>query len=79
MDVILARRYACFYFSNVLYFPNPMLDRDEWEHSLPRFRGEDWEVPSDHLLDFHECIHRLGIVHGDVLMKMFRYSLEGNT
>jgi hypothetical protein len=32
----------------------------------------------EHLLDFHECMHRLGIVHEDVLMKMFRYSLEGN-
>lgn len=28
------------------------------------------------MLEFHECMHRLNIVHEDVLMKMFMYSLE---
>jgi hypothetical protein len=32
---------------------------------------------AEHLLDFHECMRQLGIVHEDVLLKMFRYSLEG--
>jgi hypothetical protein len=51
--------------------------RDEWESSLPKFRGEEWEVPAEHLLDFHDFIHRLHIVHEDVQIKIFRYSLEG--
>jgi hypothetical protein len=34
-------------------------------------------VPAEHLLDFHDFIHRLGIVHEDVQIKLFRYSLEG--
>jgi hypothetical protein len=51
--------------------------RDEWERNLPRFRGEEWEVPAEHLLDFHDFIHRLEIVHEDVQIKIFRYSLEG--
>jgi hypothetical protein len=42
-----------------------------------RFKGEYWEVPVEHLLDFHECMHKMDIIHEDVLMKMFRYSLEG--
>jgi hypothetical protein len=66
-----------FDFSNVPGFPNPMPERDEWESCLPRFRGNDWEVPVEHLLDFHEYMRQLSIVHEDVLMKMFRYSLEG--
>ena len=36
-----------------------------------------WEVPAQHLLDFHDCIHRLQIVHEDVQIKLFGYSLEG--
>jgi len=78
MDVILAQRYAIFHFSNVHDFPNPMLDRDEWENSLLRFMGDDWKVPTKHLLDFHECMHKLDIIHENVLMKMFKYYLEGN-
>jgi hypothetical protein len=34
-------------------------------------------VPAEHLLDFHEFIHRLQIVHEDVQIKLFGYSLEG--
>jgi hypothetical protein len=45
--------------------------------SLPRFRGEEWEVPAEHLLDFHDYIHRLQIVHEDVQIKLFGFSLEG--
>ena len=51
--------------------------RDEWERSIPIFRGEYWEVPAEHSLDFHDCIHRLQIVHEDVQIKLFFYSLEG--
>jgi hypothetical protein len=31
----------------------------------------------EHLLDFHDFIHRLEIVHEDVQIKLSRYSLEG--
>jgi hypothetical protein len=44
---------------------------------LPRFRGEEWEVPAEHLLDFHDFIHRLEIVHEDVQIRLFFFSLEG--
>ena len=47
-----------------------------WEHLLPRFRGNNCDRPADNLLDFHECMHSLGIFHEDVLINMFKYSLE---
>jgi hypothetical protein len=34
-------------------------------------------VPAEHLLYFHDFIHRLEIVHEDVQIKLFRFSLEG--
>jgi len=77
MNQILAKKYAFCDFSKIVGFPNLVPSRDEWERSIPIFRGEYWEVPTEHLLDFHDFIHRLEIVHEDVQIKLFRYSLEG--
>ena len=77
MNQILAKRYAFCDFSRIVGFPNQVPSRDEWENSLPRFHGEEWEVPAEHLLDFHEFIDRLEIVHEDVKIKLFKFSLEG--
>jgi hypothetical protein len=71
MDKILAQRYVFCDFSKIVGFPNPMPSRDEWEGCLPIFRGENWEVPAEHLLDFHDFIHRLQIMHEDVQIKIF--------
>jgi hypothetical protein len=70
MKETLAPRYAFCDFSKVVGFPNPLPDRDEWEDILPEFQGKSWEVPSEHLLDFHEVIHRLNIMHEDVQIKI---------
>jgi hypothetical protein len=77
MNQILAKRYAFCDFSSIVGFPNQVPARDEWENSLPRFRGEEWEVPAEHLLDFHDYMHRLQIVHEDVQIRLFCFSLEG--
>jgi hypothetical protein len=77
MNQILAKRYAFCDFSNIIGFPNQVPARDEWENSLPRFRGEEWEVPAEHLLDFHDYMHRLQVVHEDVQIRLFCFSLEG--
>ena len=53
-----------------------MPSRDEWENNLPRFRGEEWEVLAEHLLDFHVFIHWLQIVHEDVHINLFGFSLD---
>jgi hypothetical protein len=77
MNRILAKRYAFCDFSSIVGFPNQVPTRDEWENSLPRFRGEEWEVPAEHLLDFHDYMHRLQVVHEDVQIRLFFFSLEG--
>jgi hypothetical protein len=77
MDNILAQRYDFCNFSKIVGFPNIEPSRDEWESSLPKFRGEEWEVPIGHLMDFHDFIHQLHIMHEDVHINLFRYSLEG--
>ena len=79
MEAILTKRYAFCNFSKIDGFPNLMPARDEWEVSLPRFSGNDWEVPTKFLLDFHDWIYKLQIIHEDVKIKLFRYSLEGAT
>ena len=66
MNQILAKKYAFCDFSKIVGFPIPVPSWDEWERSIPKFRGEDWEVQAEHLLDFHDCIHPLQIVHEDV-------------
>ena len=77
MEEILTKRYSFYNFSRIDGFPNLMPARDEWEVSLPRFSGNDWEVPTEFLLDFYDWIYRLQIIHEDVKIKIFRYSLEG--
>ena len=77
MNKIIGKRYAFCDFSNISSYPNPVPSRDEWENILPRFQGEEWEVPVEHLLYFHHFIHRLQVVHKDVHIKLFWYSLEG--
>lgn len=78
MDKILAQRYEFCDFSNISGFPNLVPDREVWEHCLPRFGGINYDHPGEHLLDFHDCMHRLNIDHEDVLIKLFRFSLEGD-
>jgi hypothetical protein len=77
MEIFLSQRYAFCDFSKIVGFPNPLPNRDEWESILPKFRGEEWEEQVEHLLDFHDCIHRLHIIHENVQIKLFKYLLEG--
>jgi len=69
--------WLLWFFSKIVGSPNPIPTRDEWERSIPRFRGEEWEVPIEFLLDFHDFIHWIEIVHEDVQIKLFEFSLEG--
>jgi hypothetical protein len=77
MEKILAQRFAFCDFSQIVGFPNALPDRDQWEDFLPEFHASDWEEPAEHLLDFHEAIHRHHITHEDVQINIFRYSLKG--
>jgi hypothetical protein len=77
MDKILAQRFSFCDFSKIVGSPNPLPSREEWECSLPKFQGKEGEVPAEHLLLFHDFIHQLHIMHEDVQIKLFRYSLKG--
>ena len=79
MDKIFSQRYAFCDFSNISGFPNLVPNISEWEGHIPRFRGEYWEVPTKFLLDFHECMIKLKVIHEYFLIKLFRYSLEGKS
>jgi hypothetical protein len=77
MEKIMAQRFAFCDFSQIVGFPNALPDRDQWEDFLPEFHATSWEEPAEHLLDFHEAIHRHNITHEDVQIKLFRCSLKG--
>jgi hypothetical protein len=78
MNRILAKRYAFCDFSSIAGFPNPVPTINEWGDYLPRFRGSKYDHPGEHLFNFHECMLEHGFVHEDVLIKLFKFSLEGN-
>jgi hypothetical protein len=78
MEKILAKRYAFCDFSDIAGFPHPVPTINEWGDYLPRFRGSRYDHPGEHLFNFHECMLEHGFVHEDVLIKLFKFSLEGN-
>jgi len=50
----------------------------EWDDYLPRFRGSRYDHPGEHLLNFHRCMLEHAFVYEDVLIKLFKFSLEGH-
>jgi hypothetical protein len=78
MEAILAWRFAPLNFSVVPSFPNLVPPPSEWMDYLPVFKEEKEDNPAQHLVTFHQCMDQLGILHEDVLMKMFMYSLKGD-
>jgi hypothetical protein len=78
MESILAQRFYPFNFFVVHGFPNVVPTMDEWCDFSPTFREHRDNNPAEHLLEFHELMHQLGIHHEDVLMNMFMYSLDGD-
>ena len=73
----MAQRFASFNFSDVPGFPHAVPTIDEWGDFIPRFKENDDDNPAHHVIKFHQYMDQLGIHHEDVLMKMFRYSLDG--
>jgi hypothetical protein len=75
---ILALRFSPFNFSAIAGYPHPVPDRNEWDDYLLRFRGSEHDDPGKHLFNFHRCMLEHDFVHEDVLIKMFKFSLEGD-
>jgi hypothetical protein len=76
MEAILAKRFPPFNFSAIVGYPHPVPAINEWDDYLPRFRGSKHDHPGEHLLKFHICMLEHGFFHEDVLIKMFKFSLE---
>ena len=70
MEAIVATRYAFCDFSNIAGFPHPVLSITEWHEYLPRFRGNKYEHPHEHLLNFHKCMLEHDFVPEDFLINM---------
>jgi hypothetical protein len=78
MEAILAQRLPPFNSSFVPGFPNIVPTIYEWGDNFPIFREDKDNNLVDHLLEFHEVMHQLGIHHEDVLINIFMYYLEGD-
>ena len=64
--------------AHILDFPNriPCID---WKTSFPKFKDEEGDDASLHLIKFHMHSHKLNVEwYEDCLMKMFMATLEGN-
>ena len=55
-----------------------MPDINEWDDYLIRFKGSEHDDLGKHLFNFHRCMLEHEFVHKDVLIKMFKFSLEGD-
>jgi hypothetical protein len=75
-DIVVAR-FAPLDFSNVPRFPNNVPSIGAWGDYLPRFREDNDDNLTQHLIEFHLCMHQLSIFHEDFLMKSSILSLVG--
>jgi hypothetical protein len=75
---ILAPRFAPFNFSAIASYPHLVSDRNEWDDYLLRFRGSEHDDLGKNLFNFHRCMLEHDFVHKDILIKMFKFYLEGD-
>jgi hypothetical protein len=76
MEAILAKRFPPFSFSSIVGYPHLVSAINECDDYLPRFIGSKHDHPGEHLLKLHICMIEHGFFHEDVLIKMFKFSLE---
>ena len=70
-------RYAPMNHSHILGFPNRMPCID-WQTYFPKFKNEEGNDATPHLIKIHMHIHKLGVKFKEYfLMKMFMATLEG--
>lgn len=50
-------------------FLNTIPTIEEWGDCLPRFKENKDDLIIEHLLNFHELMHQLGIVHEDTIRR----------
>ena len=53
-ETMMAQRFAPFNFSDVPGFPHEVPTMDEWGDFLPRFKENDDDNPTHHVIKFHQ-------------------------
>lgn len=66
--------YVPLNFFDILRYPNELPDLD-WDENIAKFHGYKGSTTL-HVTSFMKSISDLDVVHKDVIMKMFVYSLE---
>lgn len=74
----LANKFSPLDFPSITGYPNHVPPFHEWNTYLPRFKGNTYTRPYQHLKYFHECMERHNISLEDVQMKLFMYYLDEN-
>lgn len=46
-----------------------------WDKYISQFQEGIDDDPTQHLIEFHGCIHKIGIYHEEVLIKLFMMSM----
>lgn len=72
----LVRKFDPFDFTGITGNPHDLPAFYEWNKYLPKFNRMEYEDPYQHLQEFHECMEQQGIIHEDVKMKLFLFSLD---
>ena len=72
----LVHKFDRFDFTGITGYPHDMPAFYVQDEYLPNFSRKEYEYPSQHLQEFHECMEQQGIIHEDVKMKLFMFSLD---
>jgi hypothetical protein len=76
VDTIISR-YACFNFSQIYGFPNPLPKDTHYLRNGPKFNGEDLGLTLEHISNFWDFTELLRVKHEYVFIKLFYDSLQG--
>jgi hypothetical protein len=73
----IVSRYACFYFSEIYGFPNPLPKDEYFLINGPKFNGEDLSLTLKHILNFCDFTELLRDKHEDIFLTLFYDSFQG--
>jgi len=76
LPVFVVHKFDPFDFTRITGYPHDIPAFSIWNEYLPRFSRKEYEDPAQHLQEFKECMEQHGIIHEDVKMKLFMFSLD---
>lgn len=72
----LVHKFDQFDFPRITSYPHDMPAFSAWNEYLPKFSRKEYEDLAQHLQENHECMEQQGIIHEDLKMKLFLFSLD---